>query len=829
MMRAMRSRWNRLGPSGLIIGLCLSPAAQPAAPSAAAIPPPEPVAVERIRPGVAEVSVSEDLARSLWLSRDALPPDRAAQIPEYCAGGYRTIDFPHARSSEPGRFPIHGAGDRATYLVDGDIDLIGNVRIEQGNRTLEAARVRLDHTTNAGTAEGGVVLVEPGTVLQGARADMNLDSGAADLEDVQFVLLDNAFRGRARTLAQDAAGTLTMNGGTFTRCEPGNRNWRIAAAKVRVEQDEVFGTAEHAVLRVFGVPVFYTPRIRFPVTDDRQSGWLFPNLAYSDEDGTDISLPYYLNLAPNYDAILMPRFVADRGEGMEGELRHLSGWQESVLSGAFLYQDDLYDGTYQRKDFEALLAEGAVSGEFEPENRWLYALDHTGAIGSFRTVVDYTAVSDRDYFRDLGSDLGVSSQIELERRGELQYSSGGLFMRVWAQRFQRLDEGTVDPYQRLPEVDIGYAGPLFGPLEFSLGAEYVTFTRDNDDLTGLGAAVGDRAHLEPRLRLPLAAPWGFLNLSGGYRYTRYDLRDVPATVDATPARGIALGSAHGGLFFERDLNLFGTRLVQTLEPQLYYLYQEFEAQDELPRFDATELTFGYSQLFRDNRFSGLDRIGDANQLSAGVTTRFVDERSGREYLRASLGEIVYFENRRVTLAGAPGAEEMRDTSALAAELAAQLASHWSVTGSLVWDHHDNRTEEVAGAIQYRRDNRRIFNVGYRKRLENDIDQTDVSLYWPISRHYAVMGRWNYDVASGRTIEGFGGIEYNDCCWRIRLMARRFLDSPTGRNLDNVEADEGIFLQVVFKGLAGFGSKMESVLSRGIRGYRPETATNGIGY
>ena len=796
MMRAMRNPWNRCGPLWVLMGVCLA--------------------------GGAAAEALPDLAEGYWVTRDQLPPEQADALPEFCVGAYRIPEYPHPRGSDPEEFPMHARAGRAAYRLDGDIELEEGVVLTQGNRTVAAARARLNHETREGSLEGGVRLQEPGVAAQGTRADVDLDTRAAAVEDVQFVLLDSALRGRARALDQDESGGMTLANGTFTRCEPGNRNWRISASSVRVERDEVFGVARNAVMRVKGVPVFYSPYIRFPVSDARQSGWLFPNLAYSEEDGTDISLPYYLNLAPNYDATLSPRYLSDRGTGLEGEFRHLSGWQETTLTGAYLHKDDLYNGEFQRDDYAVLLAAGQVTEPFEPADRWLYGMDHSGSVGRFSTRVDYTAVSDRDYFRDLGTDLGVSSQIELERRGELQYAAGGLLVRLWAQRFQRLDEGQVDPYQRLPELELSYEGRLPGPFEWSLGAEYVSFDRNNDDLTGSAAVVGDRVHLEPRLRLPLSAPWGFLTLTGGYRYTEYDLRDVSVGEDPKPDRGIGFGSARAGLFFERDLDWFGTRLVQTLEPEVFYLYQEFEDQSALPRFDATALTFSYSQLFRDNRFSGLDRIGDANQAAVGVTTRFVDAASGREYLRASLGEIVYFEDRDVTLSGAPAASEQQSTSALAGELSASIAASWRVSGTLVWDPHDDQVDEVAGGIQYRRDNRHIVNLGYRKRLLDDIDQTDLSVYWPVSRHYAVMGRWNYDVVSGRTIEGFGGIEYNDCCWQIRLMARRFLDSPTGADLDTIEADEGVFLQIVFKGLAGVGTKVDSVLERGIRGYRTES-------
>ncbi len=799
-MRAMQNGWNRRGPLGLLTGLCLA---------------------VFVRVPLAAEAASGNLARDLWLERSELAPERLERLPDYCLGGYREQVLPYPAGTDSSTYPLQATGARAEYQVDGLIRLDGDVHLGQGNRTLRAANAELDPTSQLARASGGVRVEEPGIVLQGENASMDLDSNAATLDHVQFVLPAQSLRGTADHLAQDQAGIFSMTGGAFTRCEPGNQNWLISARTVQVEPGEVFGTAEHAVVRVGSVPVFYTPHLRFPVTDDRQSGWLFPNLAYSDSDGVDISVPYYFNLAPNYDATLQPRYMSERGTGLEGEFRHLAGWEETRLTGAYLYRDDRYDGELERDDWEELFEEGQVSGEFEPADRWLYGMEHNGAVGALRTIVDYTAVSDRDYFRDLGSDLAVSSEIQLERRGEVQYVSGGLFARAWAQRFQRLDEGQTDPYQRLPEFDVSYLGQMPGPFEYSLDARYVSFDRDNDDLGGLNAAVGDRAHFEPRLRLPLYRPWGFLTLTGGYRFTSYDLRDVPAAVDPTPERNIGFGSARGGLFFERELSWFGESLVHTLEPELFYLYQEYQDQRQLPRFDASDLTFSYSQLFRDNRFTGLDRIGDANQLSTGVTTRFLNARTGDEYLRASVGTIVYFEDRRVTLTGPPGDDETDPTSGIAAELAASVARRWRARSTVVWDPYDDRVDELGVALQYRPDGRHIINLGYRKRTDQDIDQTDMSLYWPLTRNIAVIGKWNYDVVSGRTIEGFGGIEYNDCCWRLRFMARRFLDSPTGRNLDTVEADDGIFLQIVFKGLAGFGGKMESVLANGIRGYSTE--------
>jgi len=330
-------------------------------------------------------------------------------------------------------------------------------------------------------------------------------------------------------------------------------------------------------------------------------------------------------------------------------------------------------------------------------------------------------------------------------------------------------------------------------------------------------------HLEPRLQLPLAWPFGFLTVTGAYRYTRYELENLPTGFDEEPERKIGMGSIDGGLFFERDTAWRGNPVIQTLEPRIYYLYQTFADQSELPRFDASRLNFSFSQLFRDNRFSGIDRIGDANQVSTALTSRYLDADSGREYLRASLGAIFYLDDRRVTLSGLPSDDDRHSSSALVAEFAASLATHWNLQTRVIWDSHDNQVDESAYTLQYRRDNRHIFNLGFRTRNESqDISQSDVSLYWPVSPQWSFIGRWNYDLEFTRTIEGFAGLEYNDCCWQLRLMGRRFIDNPANRIVTDVKADTGIFLQVVFKGLAGFGNKIDSVMEKGIRGYRVET-------
>ncbi len=797
------------------------PAGGPEAGSAAVLAGRRAAASQRPPDSDIEGLSSRSPAASFWVPRSNLTGAQRAGLPGHCSGRYLLPPLPFPEDVDDDTMPIEGEADLVDYETDGDITLQGDVLLTQGNRTITAGRAVLGQASRQGLLQQGVYIREPDLVMRGTHAEVDLDRETATVHDAEFLLPVPEFRGEAESVARDEAGNVVLSRQTFTRCEPGNNNWRVSARSVRLPEKAVFGTARHAVIRLKGVPVMYTPYIKFPVTDDRQSGFLFPNLEFSGEDGLDLSTPYYLNLAPNQDATISPRIISKRGIGLQGEYRRLSRWERSSVSGAILPGDDLYNGTMERDDWEDRLAAGLEAPEtFEAADRWQVNVDHRGRLGRFATAVNYSEASDRDYFRDLGSDLGESSRIALQQWGQLSYRSGGLFMRLWGQAFQRLDEIERNEYKRLPELEILYTGRGLGPLEYSVWATGSSFDRNTDGLRGINALTGERMHVEPRLVLPLRRPYGFLKASAAYRYTEYRLKSAAGPLDErSPNRGAATGSLDGGLIFERNLDWFDAPLVQTLEPRLYYLYQEYEHQDDLPLFDAKDLTAGYLQLFRENRFSGLDRIGDANQLALGVTTRFFGRESGREYLRASVGQIRHFRNRRVTLRGRETQSERHSTSAIAGELAGRLANRWKVLGSLVWDPNDNQIDEAAGMIQYQVDGRRVINVGYRNRLLQDIDQTDLSFYWPVSDRYAVFGRWNHDLVSGRIIEGMAGIEYNDCCWRIRLLARRFLDQPAARSFENVDADEGVFLQIELKGLAGIGGRMDSVLQRGIRGYR----------
>ena len=757
-------------------------------------------------------AASADLAESLWRP-DA---ERAASdATRRCAGAYVEPAAPELGDAVDAAAvpPVNLTAKTLDSRVGGVTHVAGGVVVRQGDRWLVGEALAIDERTGVARATVPVRLGRPGMHMVGRRAVVGFGDDSAQLEDAEFVLIDPQLRGAAAHV-DHTGGALHLADAALTRCPSARNVWQVRASEIDVDQDAVFATARHARLVLGKVPVFYSPYLRFPVRSGRASGFLFPNVGYG-EDGVDVAAPYYLNLAPNRDATLTPRYIAKRGAGIEAEFRHLDRRSRSEIRGAFLSRDARHNGDLPRTDF---LATGGDPADFVPADRWLASANHRARHGRLRVLVDYAAVSDNDYFVDLGTGLAVSSRAMLERRGEIQYARGGLFTRLRAQGFQRLEPGPT-PYRRLPEASLVYASTLRGPLDWTVAASWSSFRRGSSaDATGFAAVEGHRIHLEPRLRLPLSRPWGFLALSTGLRHTAYDLARTPVDIDRTPTRTIRMASADGGLFFERNIRRGAWN--QTLEPRLHYLYQSHAAQDELPRFDAARLAFSYRQLFRDNRFAGLDRIGDASRLAVGVTSRLLNAANGRELLAASIGAVGHLRDPRVTLYGRPDDLETQPSTALAGELRG-TSGPARIAATFAWNPRTDALEEAGLAISYRRSARHLLNMGYRRRVSNDIDQTDLSFHWPLVGQWNAFGRWNHDWRSGRTVEAFAGIGYAGCCLDVKMLWHRTVDVPRNRAQPGPDGDSGLLLQLAFRGLAGFGTKVDSRLARGIKGYRLE--------
>ncbi|TXR41138.1 LPS-assembly protein LptD [Ectopseudomonas mendocina] len=820
--------------------------------------------------GRALASRSPDYSHLDWVPREKLTAAQLAEAGPYCAGAYVEPLRPGMDDTTPlDESPMYVSAKASRFEQEKQIaTLAGDVVLRQSGMQVEADEASLHQTENRGELVGNVRLRDKGMLVVGDRAELQLDNGEARIDNAEYVMHQAHVRGSALYAKREETAIIRLKDGTYTRCEPGDNAWHLKGNNVTLNPATGFGTATNVTLRVKDIPVFYTPYIYFPIDDRRQSGFLPPSIGTSSSNGFSLQTPYYFNLAPNYDATLYPTYMAKRGLLMEGEFRYLTESSEGQIGAAYL--DDSED---ERK----------LQSEYE-DQRWMYSWQHKQGLNSrLLAEVDYTDISDPYYFQDLDTDLGIETTTYINQRGTLTYRGDSYTARLNLHAYELANITDVTPYDRLPQITLDGKLPFNpGGLEFTYGSELVRFDRSlrngefiNKDgvsegpwhdvnISGLARANGTRLHLEPGVSLPLDWSWGFVKPQVKYLQTNYDL-DLDQRgkntllpneqYSSSQNRGIGLFSVDSGLYFDRDTTLFGREARQTLEPRLFYLYVPEEDQTDIPVFDSSESTFSYASLWRENRFSGKDRIGDENKISLGVTSRWI-ESNGFERQRISLGQAFYFEDRKVQMPGIDyrtREEAQSSVSPYALEYMYRYNQDWRFTSSFNWDPDSHRTRSGSAMFHYQpADNpRKIINAGYRYRNDTlnydqrtgrwlyggdygeptdpyyvknyyKIDQHDFSVIWPLAPQWSLISRWQYDYGRNRTLEAFGGFEYDSCCWKLRLINRYWIDyDEVSLNPSrNDEPDRGIFLQIVLKGLGGVvGNKVETFLDQGIQGYR----------
>lgn len=663
--------------------------------------------------------------------------------------------------------------------------LTGDVVMERAGRRVQADRIRYDQALDQVQAEGNIQLDQTEMRITGSHASLQLASDQGEIHDAEYAIHAQHARGRATAAYQESAVRKRFEDATYTTCDAEAEAWRLNARSVVLKEDEGTGVARHAWLRLGAVPVLYTPYISFPIDDRRKSGLLVPSFGNSQNSGTEFALPYYWNIAPHRDATITPRQMSDRGLQMQGEFRYLNPTNSGVLGLEYLPSDN----------------------EYNNQDRSLFRIDHRGSpLPRLRTVLFGTDVSDENYFEDLGTSLDISSITHLERRAEASYLGSGWTLTGRAQDFQTVDKTILPvnrPYRRLPQILLS-ADPLTRPygLEFKMLGELVQF--DHDDRID-----GTRLDLYPKASLPLGGAAWYLAPSAGVRYTTYDLDD-PTTGSDDPDRSTPVVSLDSGLFFERNASLFDNNLLQTLEPRAFYLYVPNEDQTELPLFDTSLRDFSFQQMFEDNRFNGADRMGDANQLTLAVTSRLLDPASGTQHASFSLGQVMYFRDREVTLQPTQSPER-QSSSSLVGEIDLRLSPSWKTIAGLQWDPHESRTERGNVRLQYRPNPQHLWNFTYRYRA-GELEQIDTSALWYFTPRWHGVMRWNYELPEGELLEGLAGLEYESCCWIFRVLGRSYISDTLG------ERNDAIMFQLELKGLTSFGDPIESLLDDGILGY-----------
>jgi len=672
---------------------------------------------------------------------------------------------------------------------DGNVyTLSGNAVVQYGQQQLTADKIIYRQDAGEVEALDNIQYTGPGLVIDSARAVLYPEQQAGSLHVITYALPEQHARGVANSIHLDGPDRQQLERASYTTCPAGNTDWVLSARKVDLDQTEGTGIARDAKLEIKDIPVLYTPYISFPIDDRRKSGLLIPKYGHSDETGVDISVPWYWNISPNRDATIVPRFMSDRGTMLGGEFRYLNASNSGKLNAEFLPSDNKYND----------------------KDRSLVAVEHYSTPWPrLETSLKASNVSDDDYFTHFGTTLVETSQISLERTAAANYHGSAWDLGIKLQDFQTIDPAVSSaerPYKQLPQI-IFNAAPdkrLLG-LKVSTHAELNYF--DHSDGSVL---TGTRFDIQPRISFPIHRAAWYIDPAVSVRHTTYNLNNSASDMPDTPDRTTPIVSLDAGTFFERSSHWGDADYVQTLEPRLFYLYVPEKNQDDLPVFDTGDYDPNFMTLFRENRFTGPDRMGDANQVTLAVTSRFLEPASGRQRFSASLGSQVYFRDRTVTLPGElPGTDNSSD---LFSELTLALAQNWNADAEVQWDPHQSETSRNDYRLQYHAGPRQLVNLSYRHRRDSQ-EQTDLSFLWPLSPVWHAVGRWYYSLDENETIEALAGLGYESCCWGARLVGRSYInDDSSTRNTE-------VYFQFELKGLGKLGTKIDDELERGILGYQ----------
>jgi LPS-assembly protein len=798
-----------------------------------------------------------------------LTPEESARVPAICSGAFiePPRDYPDA-NLPPEYAPLRATAEQSRILDDGSAELIGNVHITQGYRQLFADEVTLNRQTNTAFLSGAIELREPNLLVRGDSAEVHTDTEAASIEDATYVVHDEFIHGDAAQVARQTSGELTLTDGTYTRCEPGRAFWRLSGGEINIDQVESQGTARDVRLEILDVPVLYFPYFRFPVGDARMSGFLFPSLSNSDKNGWDLSVPYYWNIAPEMDATITPRYIQYRGTGLEVEFRHLSPVFNTEIRLADLPNDKGGNSDLAQELIDRGFPEDLVL-PYKGDDRWLVNLEQQGGYSGsiWRTDIDYTKVSDPDYFRDLSTanlDINAETQVKQKAQGRLTFENWAISLR--AQDYQVLQNDDFDTFAQLPRLDVD-GNYRWGDWQLALQNEAtvwrhqdtqtIRFIKDINDPDSVtqrtrNFVTADRLRLDYELFWDKEWLWGYFKPGLAGRYLGYQVSDtfLPEGANDTPSASAGQLTLDTGLYFERDGFAFDRDYIQTLEPRLYGLLSSNAKQEDFfnitgadinnlgpidPQsnnllYDTSLFTFSYDQLFRHSRFTGNDRIDDASRVALGLTTRFIEPISGRDLLSASVGQVFYSSDTQIGLR-----ELIEETprSELAARLESRPIQSLRIGSELVYDDTEHNVNRGNFSLRYFDDEARIFNLSYYYKRDNvtfinkdgveqvgPTRQLNSSTVLPINTHTSIMAGAAYDLSLNRELEYLAGIEYDDCCYRARLLWRRTLDNDLAGvvRAEDLQYDEGIYLEIQLKGLAGFGATVTQMLSQGIANF-----------
>ena len=661
------------------------------------------------------------------------------------------------------------SGKEGEYLL-----FDGNVELYQSGKAIKADKVEITENPRKIRIEGNVEVADKDMIIRSTEAKIRNEGEETEFSNVEYEFTSRQSYGTASSVqSRDELATLTD--ASYTTCPGDNPAWELTAKELTLDRNSGFGTAKNAKFTFKGIPVLYTPFVSFPIDDRRKTGFLFPQFGQNNQSGLELSLPYYWNIAPQYDATITPRIFSRRGIMLENEFRYMGSKYHGSIQGDYLPNDQV-----------------------STENRYMFSLDHVGKslFGHWDIHLFGSATSDEDYLEDFGNNLGFVSTSFLTRQAEARFQDKYNDFTAIIRSYQVIDPNitsATQPYHLLPRLELTTWVPLENNhLKLNIKSEYSRFTHPQK-------IEGDRLNIVPRLTWNYIQSGFYVKPALSWYVTHYQ------TDSDNMTRSLPLFSVDSGLFFDKYLK---NDNVLSFEPRLFYLYADQRNQDNIPLFDTSEPSFSVATLFRENRFSGKDRIGDANQLSLALTGRYIENNKRYETLAASVGQIFYISDPQVTLQGTSSISENR--SGFVSEVTYRPNKNWFFRTSFSMDSNWKNAENTNASLGYNDQNNRLFNLEHVFH-DDDIKQTGLSVAWPINERWKGLGRWLFSHQDNRTLEILAGLEYESCCWKLRLVNQRHVTDTLN------DYNDSFYIQMVFKGVASVGEGSE-ILEKEITGY-----------
>jgi LPS-assembly protein len=705
--------------------------------------------------------------------------------------------------------PTFTSSKKLDGVVDRQMRLEGDAVIRRNRTVVKGDLITYDPDTDIADVEGNAALIKDATSFKGPKAKIRLDAQSGWMDEPNYELREIGGSGKASRVDFKEDNEFEFEKLTYTTCRPDNIDWYLTASRMDVQQDTNTAVGTNGVLHFFSVPILYTPVFSLPTGSARTSGFLSPTYGRVKRGGVqgwDITVPYYVNLAPNRDMTLFPRYIQQRGEQLGGEFRYLE------------------------KNYQGILTAEAISDAVYGKDRWAFGLKHTQTIASGLVgYTDYSRVSDDRYVDDLGKSLNGVVNRQFNQEVGARYAIDGWNVLTRVQKFQTLQPDPTNPvllpYEREPQVNAKFTKNNWNGLNFSFESDATRFTykglfdASNPLYTGRTFKEGNRAYAVTSVAKPFMTPGYYVTPKLTLRSTQYTVDPFPGQPNLSRNVTLPTFSLDSGMTLERDAvelsGLMGKNILMTLEPRAFYVYTPYTYQNDLPLFDTADAGFGISQIFSENSFAGNDRIADNNKVTFGVTSRILDADTGIERLRGVVAQRIDMNGQRVGLTAEKPSTKRSD---ILAGLSTRLVGNFNLDGLVQYNEQISKLVQQSVTASYRPEVRKLLNVSYKRTVNpSDVttttDQYEISGQWPVARQWYGIARYNYDLISNQVLNRVVGLEYDADCWVVRFVQRHYKNTST-------LATSEVYMQIDFKGFSGIGSNPINLIRFNIPGYEP---------